>query len=672
MPLLPAVALLALAGGFSAWVYYRREFAVRGRALLLAARLLALAGVLAVLWNPNVPAADRRALSERFVILDASASMAALDATGEPAWTAATARAQALAHEGARLLVTGSARTVAGLTAHPDSLADLAPTGHESVLAPAVGTAAEAGAREIVLVTDRRVADPVAVAAAAVRLGVSVVVDSTLAPPGLNAGVSRLVLPAAADSGRALRGAVHVEGRAPGDSVEVIVTVDGRLAQALRLPAPDDGETTSAPFVLPGSLAPGPRRVSARLAAEDAYPPDDQRVRIVQIDAEDAGILLVSFAPDWEPRFLLPVLRQVTGTTVRGYLQVGPDRFQAMAGDGAASGETGPFGPPTVDRAELARRIDRAAAVVALGVTAPAREFLDRAAGRAGRLAVFPLDGHGAAAGGVSAGEPQGGEWYASDAPPSPISTELGPLLYGGLPPLSGVLPLADAGGGGALNARLGGTGEPRPVLVLRTEGRRRVAVVLARGFWRWAFRDGEPRDRYRRLWGAVGGWLMAGESGAAGPDVFPEALAVPPGRPVQWRARGREGGQLRLSVADSTGTPVLDSTWTVSAAGAFSTPALPPGPYRWIAAPAGPSDPAPAQPSDPADPPATGLFEVESFTREALRRPVDAAQLAPGSVAPRAADRRLRPLRTLPWVYLVVLAALCAEWAGRRRAGLR
>ena len=683
MPLLPVLAALALAGGFSAWVYYRREFAVRGRAFLLAARLLALAGVLAILWNPSVPAAGR-AVSERFVILDASASMAALTTTGEPVWTSAAARARAMAQEGARVLVAGVAPSDAGLAARADSLDALSPRGHESVLAPAVGTAAEAGAREIVLVTDRRVADPVAVAAAARRLGVRVEVDSAVAAPGPNLGVSRLVLPAAADSGRPLRGTVHVEGRAPDDSVDVVVTVDGRVAQLLRLPAPAaDGETTSAPFVLPGSLSPGPRRVSARLTAPDSYPPDDQRVRIVHVDAQDAGIVLVSFAPDWEPRFLLPVLRQVTGLPVRGYVRAGPNRFQAMADDGgtpgADAGATGPSGPLTVDWAELERRIGQAVAVVAMGVDAPAREFLDRAAGRARGLAVFPADADGAAAGGVAAGEPQGGEWYASAAPASPLSVELGQVLYGGLPPLSEVLPVADPAGG-ALEVRLGGTGEPRPALVLRNAaGGRRVVVVLARGFWRWAFRDGEPRDRYRLLWGAVGGWLVADESATAGPDVSPETWVVPPGRPARWRARGREGGEVRLSVTDSTGAVVLDSTWTVSPTGAFATPALPPGPYRYAAEPVEPGAPAAADAANPANPsvgpaPAatTGLFEVESFTREALRRPVEATRLASGLASPPSSRRRVRPLRTLPWPYLVVLAALCAEWAGRRRAGLR
>lgn len=668
MPLLPALALLALAGGFCAWVYYRREFAVRGRAFLLAARLLALAGVLAILWNPDVPAPAGRAVSERFVILDASASMAALTTEGEPVWASAAARARAMAREGARVLVTGGAPSDAGRTTPPDSLTTLTPSGHESVLAPAVGTAAEAGAREIVLVTDRRVADPVAVAAAARRLGVRVEVDSAVAAPAPNLGVSRLVLPAVADSGRALRGTVHVEGRAPGDSVDVVVAVDGRVAQLLRLAAPAPGETTSTSFVLPGSLSPGPRRVSARLTAPDSYPPDDQRVRIVHIDAQEAGVLLVSFAPDWEPRFLLPVLRQVTGLPVRGYVRVGPNRFQAMAEDGAASGATGPSsatggsGPLAIDRDELARRIGQAVAVVAMGVDAPVRNFLDRAARRARGLAVFPLDADGAAAGGVAAGEALGGEWYASGAPASPISAELGQVLYGGLPPLSAVLPVADPSGG-ALEVRLGGTGEPRPALVLRHgAGERRVAVVLARGFWRWAFRDGEPRDRYRLLWGAVGGWLVADESAAAGPDMSPETWTPPPGRPVRWRARGREGGEVRLSVTDSTDAVVLDSTWTVSPTGAFATPALPPGPYRYAAEPVEPTAPVAT----------TGLFEVESFTREALRRPVEAAQLASGLASRRALRRPVRPLRTLPWPYLVVLAALCVEWAGRRRAGLR
>lgn len=687
MPLLPALALLVLAGGFFAWVYYRREFAVRGRALLLAARLLALAGVLAILWNPDVPAAAGRAVSERFVILDASASMSALSTTGEPVWASATARARAMAQEGARVLVAGAEPFGAGLAAHPDSLATLSPSGHESVLAPALGTAAEAGAREIVLVTDRRVADPVAVAAAARRLGVRVEVDSAVAAPAPNLAVSRLVLPAAADSGRALRGTVHVEGRAPGDSVDVVVTVDGRVAQLLRLPAPAaDGETTSAPFVLPGSLSPGPRRVSARLTAPDSYPPDDQRVRIVHVDAQDAGIVLVSFAPDWEPRFLLPVLRQVTGLPVRGYVRAGPNRFQAMGDDGRApgapGGTTGPPGPLAVDRAELERRIGQAVVVVAMGVDASEREFLDRAAGRASGLAVFPTDADGAAAGGVAAGEPQGGEWYASAAPASPISVELGQFLYGGLPPLSEVLPVADPGGG-AMEVRLGGTGEPRPALILRrAAGGRRVVVVLARGFWRWAFRDGEPRDRYRLLWGAVGGWLLGGESATAGADVSPETWVAPPGRPVWWRARDIEGGEVRLSVTDSTGAAVLDSTWTVSPTGVFATPALPPGPYRYAAEPVDPGESGapnaadavgpPGAPVAPAPAATAGLFEVESFTREALRRPVEAPRLAFGLAASPASHRRVRPLRTLPWPYLVVLAALCAEWAGRRRAGLR
>jgi len=41
---------------------------------------------------------------------------------------------------------------------------------------------------------------------------------------------------------------------------------------------------------------------------------------------------------------------------------------------------------------------------------------------------------------------------------------------------------------------------------------------------------------------------------------------------------------------------------------------------------------------------------------------------------APAAASSREgnRPLRAWPFPYLLILGALCAEWIGRRRAGLR
>ena len=659
MPVFLLIAVLVLAGGFCGWIYYRREFEVPARGVLLAARLVAVAGVVALLWNPTLPTAPRGAGPERFAILDASASMAA--ATGAATasaptptiWDAAVRRAAALAADGARVLVLGEGVHTLDPAA-PDAPA---PTATRSLLAEAVTVAAEAGAREVVLLTDRRVRDPIATASIARRLGVGIAVD-TLPGAASNLGIGRLLLPATVERGETLRGRVELGGTAPTpDSATVTISLDGRPAQALRLPVPAAGGTSTAEFTLGGSLAPGAHRVTARIEGADAFPDDDERAAIVEVDPQETGVLLVSFAPDWEPRFLLPVLNQVTGLPVRGFLRTGPDRFQAMDPDGA--GATG-TAAATIDAAAMERLLSRAEMVVAMGLDGAAAEFIEGPTARTRRLLLFAADGAGAAMGGVAAGGDLTGEWYLDEAPPSPITGEVAGFAAAGLPPLTRVLPLLDQGGGAALTLRLGGAGEPRAALVLRTEGTRRVGVVLARGFWRWAFRDGVPREHYRALWAAVGGWMMADEPLAAGPGVRPAAPILPRGAAVTWLGRGHEGEEVRITVTDSAGGTVLDSAVTIPPGGRFTTGVLAPGRYRHTV----------AIPDAPA--PDSGAFEVESWTDEMLQRPVPPAELTVAAPPASAALQRSRPLRTWPAVYLVILAALCAEWIGRRRAGLR
>ncbi len=642
---LPLLLLLA-AGGFCGWVYRRREFAVRSRPLLLALRVATVAGVAAIIWNPTIPTSAGGAPPSRFAILDASASMAAATADGAPLWEAALERARALADDGVRVLVAGRA-TTAWDPGSPDAAA---PDGAESALADAVRVAAEAGARHITLVTDGRVADPVAATGIARRLGVGVGVDS-LPRAAANLALARLVLPAAAERGETVRGSVEVEGAAEIDSVTVTVAVDGRAHATLRMAAPGGG-IAAAGFSLgaAAALGPGAHRVTARIEHADAFPLDDERAAIVEIDPEETGVLLVSFAPDWEPRFLLPVLNQVTGLPVRGFLRTGPDRFQPM--DVPAAG-----GARAIAGDDLQRLLRRAGMVVAMGVDAAAAAFLEPATVRTRRLLLFARDGAGAAMAGVATGGPLPGEWYPDDPPPSPIAGEAGRLAPGGLPPLTGVLPVADDGGGAALHVRLGGAGEPETALLLRRQDRRRVAVVLARGFWRWAFRDGAPREQYRRLWAGVGGWLLADEPLGAGPGVRPVGTVLPRGAPLRWRGGGHEGEEVTLTVRDSAGSAVLDSTVAVPPAGFFATPPLPPGRYGYTVA---------------ASDTAGGDFEVASFSGDMLHRALDPAELAVPAASGGSPAGAGRPLRTWPWLYVLVLGALCCEWVGRRRAGLR
>ena len=614
--------------------------------MLLAARLIAVAGVVALLWNPVLPTGPRSDAPDRYVILDASASMAARSADGAALWETAVQRALAEGEAGARVLVADQ-----GVHAvHPDSLEGLAPSGVESLLAEAVAVAAEAGAREVVLVTDRRLHDPVATELTARRLGVSLAVD-TLPEADDNLGIGRLVLPASAASGDEVRGRLEVEGASGADSVTVTIGVDGEPHQSLRLAAPQGGGTSGADFTFGTSLEAGAHLVTARLDRPDAFELDDGRTAVVQVDPEETGVLLVSFAPDWEPRFLLPVLDQVTGLPVRGFLRTGPGRYHPM--DAGASGNAAAIDEPAMER--LMRRAEM---VVAMGVDGSTAELVEAATSRTARLLIFPGDGAGAAGGGVAVGGALPGEWYLDEAPPSPIAGEVDRFVGAGLPPLTRVLPVVGEADGVALHLRLGGAGESRAALVLRADGSRRVGVVLAQGFWRWAFRGGGPREHYRSLWAAVGGWMMADEPLAAGPGIRPARPVLQRGLRAPWLGRGYQNEQIALTVAAANGDVVLDSTLTIPPGGLFTTPPLAAGTYSYSAVTSADT--------------VGGTFHVETFTDEMLQRPTDAADLTMRAPDGDAAAEGSRPLRTWPFPYLVILAAVCAEWIGRRRAGLR
>ncbi len=713
-----ALVVLALAAGLAVWVYFRLEFASPGRPFLLAARLAALAGLAAILWNPDVADWSERGRPPRYVLLDASLSMTATGRDGAALWDGAAARAEALAAEGARVLLAGTGG------AGGDSLRSVSPDATESRLSAAFSVAAEAGAGEVVLLTDRRVQDPVALAAAARRLGVGLSVDTAWAPDAAapNLGVSRLLVPPASGSSSPLAGRVGVEGDWGADSVSVLVSVDGVVREVLRLGGFPGWGARVADFVVAPPIAPGPRRVSATIVrgdgagpvpaspgagpapAEfaDAFPLDDERVAIVRIDSDETGVLLVALAPDWEARFLLPVLEQATGLPVRGYLRTGPDRFHPMVSPTAAAAEE------EVGAAALADMVRQARLVVALGARASGPDAVGDAIAGADRKIVFAADA--AAAGLANATRPLRGEWYAEAASPSPLAGDLAGVSWRGLPPLARLLPAGQGPRRAALAARRNGGAEAHAAVVLDETGERRVATALAGGFWRWAARGGRPREAYRRLWAAVGGWTMAGGPPPPASGTRPADDVAERGAPVRWLTAGEAGDSLRLTIARNSGpraaaapppaardagpaaepqassaaaparaesppvapvpaaapppppfaaaAPALDTALALPVPGAaFATPSLPPGTYRYRASSSSGTT--------------EGTFEVAAFTAEMLRPAVAPSVLSAPS-ADGGAGRSRRPLRTSSLPYLLVLAALCAEWVGRRRAGLR
>lgn len=642
---------LALVGGVLVlWLYGRREIPVSGRWLLASARIASLCILLLLLWNPDIPQASNGGGETRpWLLVDASLSMGA----GDPApWERALERAREGEWEG--VLTFGEEPRPLGA----DSPTRALPSALRSRVGPALERVAQSGGRRVVVASDFRLQDAPEIRERARRLGISLQAEN-LATDLVNAGVAEASFPASVSSGAVVSASVVVfsEGLGPSDSLVVQVREDGRLVASERVDAPEPGRLRRLSLDLPSPRGTGPTRyvVSASTAA-DGFPDDDERSVWVEVDPDEAGVLLVSLRPDWEPGFLLPVLERVTGLPGEAFLRVGDDRFMTSAGDGE--------GPRLLGASEVAGRLNASTILVVHGLQGNAPEWLVRALEGATRVLAFPADASGAALAGVSVGSPLPGEWFpAEPVPASPVAGDLAGIDMSRLPPLSDVLPVADdsAAAGVPLELRRRGRGPLEAAMVLLEEPETRRVVVLGQGLWRWGFREGPARNAYERLWAGIAGWLLAGDPAALGSEVRPRARSVPRGDPVRWQAPGMAGDTLRLRIRSAGDSVVLD-TVLAAGPGGFSTVPLPPGTYSFLAERTTRSEGSVGE----------GRFDVESFSDElmTLSTPLEA------DVAPDPSDRPVsrtgRPLRTHPLPYLVVLGLLCAEWIGRRRKGLR
>lgn len=632
------LALAAAAAGYAYWVYLRVELPVPGARVLAAARAAALVLVLLLLFDPRLPGTVPGAGAQRWMLLDASLSMAASDGSGATAWDAARERASAVEADGARVFAFGDDRADGAVPLDgPDRLA--------SELAPALRLAAEAGVRDVTVVSDLRFGDAVAVRSALETLPVRVrfePVGGAAANAGIRAlNVSDVRLPDTPPVAE-----IEVFGGTPGDSVEVILHEEEREVARVRVPVPAAGRTTTTTVELPPAQSSGRVRFSAAIeGGDDAFPEDGEVGTYAVVGHEEGGLVLLSLRPDWEPRYLLPVLESVTGLSSSGFLQAGPDRWITM---GAASERGAPADSSTVRAAAGAATL-----LVVHGLHADAPAWVTGALAAPGRHLLFLEDVGAATSLGFQVAGPRDGEWYASpDVPVSPIAGALNGIEVQGLPPLSDVLVLADDGVSAPLSLQQSGAGAPSPALWLDDHDRGRRAVGLASGFWRWAARP-EGRTPYRQLWSGVVGWLLADQTVATA-EPRPLSWVVPRGAEVEWGMPGSDS--LRIVVEQGDGV-VLDTL--VGAGGTVSTPSLPPGQYGYTTL-AG------------ADTVSSGRFDVAVATDEMLYPPLVVDELADGESTPAAAAIPGVPLRTLPWPYLIILALLCAEWVGRRRAGLR
>lgn len=633
--------LLAAAGwGFSFWVYARRELPVRGRRLLALLRGASFAVVFLMLLDLSVPGLGGGARA--WVLLDTSPSMAVPqgDSGAAPLEEGALA---ALDRPGVAEVATfGSPVAPLGGGWRPGD--EPAPA-LDSRLGPALTRALEAGASQVRILTDLRVEDPVEVEALLRSARVPVVFQD-LGGDLTNVGIASVDLPSSARAGSVVAGEVVLFGtaRAP---VHLVLRVGEAPVWDTTLGLEGPGRR-SVPVRLTAPESAGPVAVRAQVVTEgDGHGGDDVRTRVLEVDPDAGELVLASWTPDWEPRFLLPVLAEVTGLRAQGYLRVGPDRFMTM--NGPVAFLTG---------AEVAASVQEARMGVLHGFPDELPEMWSRARERAPRLVVLP------------AGGGEGGEWYVStEVPPSPLAGELAGLPVLGLPPLLGQR-AGRAPGTPALLLQQGGRGEPVAALQLEETSRGRRVDALAHGFWRWAFRDGAPRELYRRLWSGAAGWLLAG----GGPEVrevgiAPSRNVVRPGERVAWRAGPAAGGSLSLRLRES-GDPDTgiegeagDLLPVDSLGRATVTAPAEAGVYRWRA--------------EVAEGPglgviAAGLLVVEDADLDLL--PARAVHLTELGLTdgPAAEAGTRRPLRTHPFSYLLLLALLTGEWVVRRRTGLR
>jgi hypothetical protein len=646
-------ALLALLAVL--WLYRAREAPGRGRNLLIALHWLLLAVLLLLIFDPIIPAASRVSRAPS-VLVDASVSMALPATEGGPSrWERAVSEARRVAGTRPVMLFGDAPRVVPA-----DSLAGLSPEVGASRLLPAIQAATEAGAHRLIVFTDGGLDDAAEVGRWIPRLGVEL--DYRLiGDTASNRALVEVTAPRWAEAGKPLEIQFGVAATGAGrDSIRVVIQAGADVLASTVVMSPEPGRVATGVLrFTPTAGTSGPTRFDLRMEGQDAAPDDDQRTIYVVVSDQPTGVAVLSLRPDFEVRFLQPVLQQSLGLPLRGYLRT-RDGQLVRTGSGLEAGVL-------VPEDEVRRALAAAQLVVIHGIDAGSPQWVLDAAAQARRILLLPVPGGAVPGVPVRVGRAVPDEWYPSaDIPPSPIAPLLTGLDVTQAPPLASLMVVeTQPGTWTPMMASRGRRGALAPVAIAGQTGGRRWAVALGDGYWRWAFRSGPSRQVYARLWSALSGWLLQEQSAVSVAAVRPNEPVVPRGTPIRWVAPGLAPDSIRVRLARSDGTAVLDSVVTAAADTAI-TRGVPPGTYRYELA---------AFTSDSVAARGEGELTAERYSADYLRPAVtlDELKTAGGAIGAGTAPRGGgRPLHVLPWPYatLILLAALL--WIMRRRWGLR
>ena len=597
----------AIAGVAIAVLLYGRRDPQRGSrgVALIALRAIAMTLLLALVFDaPSAPPRAPRAL----VALDVSASW---ERGGDSTlWERARARATALAPDS--VILFGDSVRVARAPGDPADAATRARALVERALA---------AGRALVLITDGELDDPGALE----QLPSGSRVEVLPREPVRDLAVASLEAPRAVVSGDTVEvritlrnGPVAVpRGELTlglGDSALATLTIDSLAPHAER------------DVTVRSSFRGSPR--SAVLSAVAVVPGDAEArndTLAVPVDiSRAAGAVLASTSPDFDSRFVLPVLRGAVALPTRAY-------FRVANGSWRQEGSLAP-----VSEAAVRAALRDAPLAIIHGDTAYFGAPRRITTGSLALLSVAP-----------QAGADSVGEWYPVAAPPSPISGVLAGIVWDSLPPVA-VTGVAPAGEWDGLTAARGRRFDQRPLIAGSTASGRRVVVTGASGLWRWRFRAGSSAEAYAALWGGIFDWLTAER-----PDpraALPAEGVVRAGEMIRWR-RG-SGDSVLTAVLARRGDAHRDSVTLRFGHG--STVAE-------------------------SDPLAAGVYDVQvaggaavvvvNASRELLPRE---ATVRAGATGRSAALAERHHLRDRWWAYMLLIALLCAEWLLRRRWGMR
>ena len=601
---------------------------------LAALRAAALGALVLLLWNPSA-ARVAAGGAPPLVLLDASLSMAGHGGR----WRDALDTARALAQGG---IIWRFGERVAGFDTLP-------PTDGASRLAPALDAAAARGG-PVTVVSDGAIPDladippDLASRARIVPLPRAPFFDAFLAsvdgPHRVAAGDTIRLKVSYGTAGKTAGDTARKgPGKGEGRKARLVVSLSGRRVASRDVALPDSGIVStelrfpSSPFpgssrAVPGSFPAGGWQVlEVRLggAAGDPEPRDDARLFVLEVKPQPSVVLLAS-PPDWETRFLARTLEDVARVPVRTFIEAEPGGSRWRD---AATLESRA-------QSDVARAVAGAALVVEAGDPATFSRFSPK-----GAVLLWPgtrrLDG----------------DWYVQPPPsgPSPLTGALAGVAWDSLPPATSLVELApDSSTTIALAARLARRGPARPMVALSERAGARRAVIAAGGLYRWAFRGGASAEGYRALVAGLVDWLL--EQGAGSRERFaPVTYETPNGIPLQWRWTGKgEPSDVVVSLATDPGHRIDTLRFD---AGGRAELRLPPGVYRYAASHGGGAE--------------RGVVAVETYSDE--WRPA-VPILVPQSGTPGVRLTSVA-LRDRWWLFVVVIAALVAEWAWRRREGL-